>query len=56
MKALLFPHWETDEFPVKIVDEVGNPITGAEVTVAQKTVVTDNNGDFTIDLPRELII
>lgn len=35
----------------KIVDEVGNPITGAEVTVAQRTVVTDNNGDFTIDLP-----
>ncbi|UKB77859.1 TonB-dependent receptor [Chryseobacterium sp. MEBOG07] len=34
----------------KIVDEVGNPITGAEVTIAQKTVVTDNNGDFTVDL------
>ncbi len=35
----------------KIVDEVGNPITGAEVSIAQKTAVTDNNGDFTIDLP-----
>lgn len=35
----------------KIVDEVGNPITGAEITVAQRTVVTDNNGDFTVDLP-----
>ncbi|MCW1962514.1 TonB-dependent receptor [Chryseobacterium viscerum] len=35
----------------KIVDEVGNPITGAEINITQKTVVTDNNGDFTIDLP-----
>ncbi|SMC40089.1 TonB-dependent receptor [Chryseobacterium sp. YR221] len=35
----------------KIVDEVGNPIAGAEVSIAQKTVTTDNNGDFTIDLP-----
>jgi hypothetical protein len=35
----------------KIVDEVGNPITGAVVNIAQKTVITDNNGDFTVDLP-----
>lgn len=35
----------------KIVDEVGNPIAGAEVSIAQKTVVTDNNGDFATDLP-----
>jgi TonB-dependent receptor len=35
----------------KIVDEVGNPITGAEINIARKTVVTDNNGDFTVDLP-----
>ena len=35
----------------KIVDEVGNPVVGAEVTVAGKTVVTDNNGDFVMDLP-----
>lgn len=35
----------------KIVDEVGNPVVGAEVTIAGKTVVTDNNGDFSTDLP-----
>ncbi|CEJ71582.1 hypothetical protein BN1195_03931 [Chryseobacterium oranimense G311] len=35
----------------KIVDEIGNPVSGAEVTVAKKTVVTDNNGDFVVDLP-----
>lgn len=35
----------------KIVDEVGNPIAGAEVNIAGKTVVTDNNGDFSTDLP-----
>ncbi|WP_027375368.1 TonB-dependent receptor [Chryseobacterium sp. UNC8MFCol] len=35
----------------KIVDEVGNPIAGAEVGIANKTVQTDNNGDFTVDLP-----
>ncbi len=35
----------------KIVDEVGNPITGAEVNIAQKTFITDNNGDFTAELP-----
>jgi outer membrane receptor protein involved in Fe transport len=35
----------------KIVDEVGNPVVGAEINVAGKHTVTDNNGDFTIDLP-----
>jgi outer membrane receptor protein involved in Fe transport len=35
----------------KIVDEVGNPVVGAQVTVAGKTITTDNNGDFAIDLP-----
>ncbi|PQA91212.1 TonB-dependent receptor [Chryseobacterium shigense] len=35
----------------KIVDEIGNPVAGAEVTVARKTVLTDNNGDFVVDLP-----
>ncbi|MCJ7935690.1 MAG: TonB-dependent receptor [Chryseobacterium sp.] len=35
----------------KIVDEVGRPVAGAEINIAQKTVVTDNNGDFTVDLP-----
>lgn len=35
----------------KIVDEVGNPIVGAEINVAGKNTVTDNNGDFTIELP-----
>ncbi|MGL6126341.1 carboxypeptidase regulatory-like domain-containing protein, partial [Chryseobacterium artocarpi] len=35
----------------KIVDEVGNPVVGAEVTIAGKTVVTNNNGDFSTDLP-----
>ncbi|MFP3835992.1 carboxypeptidase-like regulatory domain-containing protein, partial [Chryseobacterium sp. SIMBA_028] len=35
----------------KIVDEVGNPVVGAQITVAGKTVVTDNNGDFVVDLP-----
>jgi len=35
----------------KIVDEVGNPVVGAEITIAGKNAVTDNNGDFTIELP-----
>lgn len=35
----------------KIVDEVGNPVVGAEVDIAGKTMVTDNNGDFSADLP-----
>lgn len=35
----------------KIVDEVGNPVVGAEISIANQTVVTDNNGDFTISLP-----
>ncbi len=35
----------------KIVDEVGNPVVGAQVMVAGKTVTTDNNGEFAVDLP-----
>jgi TonB-dependent receptor len=35
----------------KIVDEVGNPVVGAQITIAGKTITTDNNGDFAIDLP-----
>ena len=35
----------------KIVDEVGNPIVKAEVSVAGKTAATDNNGDFSISIP-----
>ncbi|WP_280694400.1 TonB-dependent receptor [Chryseobacterium sp. H1D6B] len=35
----------------KIVDEVGNPIVDAEVNVAGKTTVTDNNGDFSFNIP-----
>lgn len=35
----------------KIVDEIGNPIVDAEVTIAGKTITTDNNGDFAVDLP-----
>ncbi|KQT22558.1 TonB-dependent receptor [Chryseobacterium sp. Leaf405] len=35
----------------KIVDEVGNPVVGAEINIAGKNAVTDNNGDFTIELP-----
>ena len=35
----------------KIVDEVGNPVIGAEINVAAKSTVTDNNGDFSIELP-----
>lgn len=35
----------------KIVDEVGNPVEGAEISIANQTVVTDNNGDFTVSLP-----
>lgn len=38
----------------KIVDEVGNPVVGAQVTVAGKTVTTDNNGAFAVDLPSGL--
>jgi len=34
----------------KIVDEVGNPVVGAQVTIAGKTTTTDNNGDFSVDL------
>lgn len=35
----------------KIVDEVGNPVIGAQVTIAGKILTTDNNGDFVVDLP-----
>lgn len=35
----------------KIVDEIGNPLTGAEVNAAGRNAVTDNNGDFVIELP-----
>lgn len=35
----------------KIVDEVGNPVVGAEISIANQIVVTDNNGDFTVSLP-----
>ena len=35
----------------KIVDEVGNPVVRAQVTIAGKTTTTDNNGDFSVDLP-----
>lgn len=34
----------------KIVNEVGEPVSGAVVSVAGKTVVTDNNGDFSLDI------
>lgn len=35
----------------KIVDEVGNPVAGAEIIIGGKETSTDNNGDFTIELP-----
>jgi len=35
----------------KIVDEIGNPVSNAEVSVAGKNAVTDSNGDFSIELP-----
>ena len=35
----------------KIVDEFGNPVVGAEINVGGKNTVTDNNGDFVVDLP-----
>ncbi|HCN47526.1 MAG TPA: TonB-dependent receptor [Chryseobacterium sp.] len=38
----------------KIVDEVGNPVAGAEVNIAGRGTVTDNNGDFSVDLPSGL--
>jgi len=34
----------------KIVNEVGNPIIGAEITVAGKKAVTDNNGEFSLEI------
>lgn len=34
----------------KIVDETGNPIAGAEISIDRETAVTDNNGDFTLNL------
>lgn len=35
----------------KIVDEVGNPVIGAEINVAGRKTIIDNNGDFIIELP-----
>lgn len=35
----------------KIVNEVGEPISGAVITVAGKTAVTDNNGNFSLEIP-----
>lgn len=35
----------------KIVDEVGSAVAGAEISIGGKNTVTDNNGDFTIELP-----
>ncbi len=35
----------------KIVDEVGNPVAGAQVMIGGKTMTTDNNGDFSAALP-----
>jgi outer membrane receptor protein involved in Fe transport len=35
----------------KIVDEIGNPVIDAEVNIAGKATVTDNNGDFTFSIP-----
>lgn len=34
----------------KIVDEIGNPIINADVSIAGKNAVTDSNGDFSIEL------
>ncbi|WP_042722106.1 TonB-dependent receptor [Flavobacterium sp. B17] len=34
----------------KIVNEVGIPVAGAEVIVGGKTIITDNNGNFTLDI------
>lgn len=35
----------------KIVNEVGEPVAGAVISVAGKTAITDNNGDFSLDVP-----
>lgn len=35
----------------KIVDEIGNPVISADVSIAGKNAVTDSNGDFSIELP-----
>lgn len=35
----------------KIVDEVGDPVVGAEISIAKQTITTDNNGDFVVSLP-----
>jgi len=35
----------------KIVNEIGRPVIGAEIKVAGQIILTDNNGDFFIDLP-----
>ncbi|AZB29372.1 TonB-dependent receptor domain-containing protein [Chryseobacterium balustinum] len=35
----------------KIVDEIGNPVISADVSIAGKNAVTDSNGDFSIEIP-----
>lgn len=35
----------------KIVDEIGNPVISADVSIAGKNAVTDSNGYFSIELP-----
>jgi len=35
----------------KIVDEIGNPVISADVSIAGKNAITDSNGDFSIELP-----
>jgi len=35
----------------KIVDEIGNPVISADVSIAGKNAVTDSNGNFSIELP-----
>ena len=35
----------------KIVDEIGNPVISADVSIAGKNALTDSNGDFSIELP-----
>ncbi len=35
----------------KIVDEIGNPVISADVSIAGKNALTDSNGDFSIEIP-----
>lgn len=35
----------------KIVDEIGNPVISADLSIAGKNAVTDSNGNFSIELP-----